>query len=191
MWPPTALAPVRLPGAGGRLHRGGGLVAGCGRSPQEYATTGYRSPGGSWDEPFDEVSPFGSSERHVLRIARGICARGRLVGSLVVRVMLDYRTLPFISSQSPYLESLRPNREVAPEGISGRDVEFVVYGWSRAPIFASGTRVWSLPDAVFQRLVTSRDPFWQTPEPADQTFRVPFPSAPGGISPPPQPVPEI
>ena len=88
---------------------------------------------------------------------RGICVRGRMVGSIVVRVMLDYRTLPFISSQSPYLESLRPNRQVAPEGVSGRDVEFVVYGWSRAPIFESGTRVWTLPDAVFQRLVDSRD----------------------------------
>ena len=103
-----------------------------------------------------------SSERHVLRIARGVCVRGRIVGSIVVRVMLDYRTLPFISSQSPYLESLRPNRQVAPEGLSGRDVEFVVYGWSRAPIFESGTRVWSLPDPVFQRLVASRDPFWAT-----------------------------
>ena len=111
----------------------------------EYVTTEYRSPGCSWDEPFDEVSPFGSSERHVLRIARGVCVRGRMVGSIVVRVMLDYRTLPFISSQSPYLESLRPNRQVAPEGISGRDVEFIVYGWSRAPIFESGTRVWTLP----------------------------------------------
>jgi len=79
-----------------------------------------------------------------------------MVGSLVVRVMLDYRTLPFISSQSPYLESLRPNRQVVPEGVSGRDIEFIVYGWSRAPIFESGTRVWTLPDPVFQRLVNSR-----------------------------------
>ena len=96
----------------------------------------------------------------MLRIARGVCVRGRMVGSIVVRVMLDYRTLPFISSQSPYLESLRPNRQVAPEGVSGRDVEFIVYGWSRAPIFESGTRVWTLPDPVFQRLVESREPFW-------------------------------
>ena len=76
--------------------------------------------------------------------------------------MLDYRTLPFISSQSAYLESLRPNRQIAAEGVSGRDVEFAVYGWSRAPIFASGTSVWTLPDAVFQRLVESREPFWDT-----------------------------
>ncbi len=116
-----------------------------------------------------------------LRIARGVCVRGRMVGSIVVRVMLDYRTLPFISSQSPYLESLRPNRQVAPEGVSGRDVEFIVYGWSRAPIFESGTRVWTLPDPVFQRLVESRDPFWATLDRDDQTFRVYFLSDRGGI----------
>ena len=66
--------------------------------------------GCNW-ELFDEVSPPRSrTERasHVLRASRGICVGGRPVGGIVVRVMLDYRTLPFISSQSPYLESLRP-----------------------------------------------------------------------------------
>ncbi len=98
----------------------------------------------------------------MLRASRGICERGREVGAIVVRVMLDFRTLPFISSQNPYLESLRPDREAPAESAPGRDVEFVVYGWSRAPIFASGTSVWALPDAVFQRMVESRAPFWAT-----------------------------
>ena len=68
-----------------------------------------------------------------------------------------------------------------PEGVSGRDVEFIVYGWSRAPIFESGTRVWTLPDPVFQRLVESREPFWATLDRDDQTFRVYFLSDRGGI----------
>src|SRR4029077_442557 len=119
--------------------------------------------------------------RHVLRTGKGICAGGRIVGSIVVRVMLDYRTLPFISSQSPYLESLRPNRQAPPEGVSGRDVEFAVYGWSRAPIFESGTRVWTLPDSVFQPLVESREPFWATLDRDGETFRVYFMSDRGGI----------
>ena len=117
----------------------------------------------------------------MLRTSRGVCARGRIVGSIVVRVMLDYRTLPFISSQSPYLESLRPNRQAPPEGVSGRDVEFVVYGWSRAPIFESGTRVWTLPDVVFQRLIESRAQFWATIDRDDEAFRVYFQSDRGGI----------
>ena len=95
-----------------------------------------------------------------------------MVGSLVVRVMLDYRTLPCISSQSPYLESLRPNRQAPAEGIAGRDVEFVVYGWSRAPLCESETSVWALPDAAFGRLVQSREPFWASMVRDGDTFRL-------------------
>jgi signal transduction histidine kinase len=181
VWSRTDLATYRLTSAVELYSADGRLVSAFRLSLPEYATADFRSPGCSWDEPFDEVSPFGSSERHVLRIARGVCVRGRVVGSIVVRVMLDYRTLPFISSQSPYLESLRPNRQSAPEGVSGRDVEFIVYGWSRAPIFESGTRVWTLPDPVFQRLAASRERFWASLERDDQTFRVHFLSDRGGI----------
>ncbi len=181
VWSRTDLATYRLTSAVELYSADGRLVSAFRLSLPEYATAEFRAGGCSWDQPFDEVSPFGSSERHVLRIERGVCAGGRIVGSLVVRVMLDYRTLPFISSQSPYLESLRPNRQVAPEGASGRDIEFTVYGWSRAPIFESGTRVWTLPDAVFQQLVESRDRFWATLDRDDQTFRVYFLNDRGGI----------
>ena len=128
----------------------------------------------------DEMSPFGSSQRHVLRASRAICQRGARVGSIVVSVMLDYQTLPFIESQSPYLESLQPDRQLAAEGAFGRDVEFVAYGWSRTPTFNSGTSVWPLTDAVFQRLVESRAPFWTTVERDGVDFRVFFMSDRGG-----------
>src|SRR5205085_12506385 len=96
----------------------GRLVSRFALSLPEYAEAQNRTSSCTWDEPFEEVSPFGSSERHVLRTGRGICVNGRVVGSIVVRAMLDYRTLPFISTQSPYLESLRPNRQEPPEGVS-------------------------------------------------------------------------
>jgi len=180
VWSRTDLAAYRLTSAVELYAADGRLVsrfASCRNTP----TTRHRAIGCSWEQPFDEVSPFGSSERHVLRTGRGICDRGRIVGSIVVRVMLDYRTLPFISSQGPYLESLRPNRQAPPEGASGRDVEFVVYGWSRAPTFESGTSVWTLPDDVFQRLIESRDPFWATLDRDNDTFRVYFLNDRGGI----------
>jgi len=182
VWSRTDLATYRLTSAVELYSADGRLVSAFRLSLPEYQSMEYRAAGCvSWEQPFDEVSPFGSSERHVLRTARGVCVRGRMVGSIVVRVMLDYRTLPFISSQNPYLESLRPNRQVAPEGVSGRDVEFIVYGWSRAPIFESGTRVWTLADPAFQRLVESRDPFWVSLDRDDQTSRVYLLSDRGGI----------
>ena len=158
IWSQTDLGTYRLTSEVELYDADGRLVSRFALVP-EYTNTTYRAESCNWEQPFDEVSAFGSSERHVLRTGRAICDRGQRVGSIIVRVMLDYRTLPFISSQSPYVESLRTNQAPS-EAASGRDVEFVVYGWSRAPLFESETAVWTLPDAVFQKLVESREPFW-------------------------------
>ncbi len=171
VWSRTDLATYRLTSAVELYDAEGRLVSRFALVP-EYANTPYRATGCNWEQPFDEVSAFGSSERHVLRTGRGICEGSRRVGSIVVRVMLDYRTLPFISSQSPYVESLRSNRSAPSEAVAGRDVEFVVYGWSRAPLFESETGVWTLPDPVFQRLVESREPFWASIDREGDAYRV-------------------
>jgi signal transduction histidine kinase len=181
IWSRTDLAAFRLTSAVELYAADGALVSRFALHLPEYTAARSRASSCSWENLFEEVSPFGSSERHVLRTARGICARGRIVGSIVVRVMLDYRTLPFISRQSPYLESLQLDRPTRAEATSGRDVEFAMYGWSRAPIIESGSRVWSLPDAVFNRLVASRQPFWETLERDDELFRVYFLSDRGEI----------
>ncbi|MEP7306703.1 MAG: ATP-binding protein [Acidobacteriota bacterium] len=145
----------------------------------DYAAPPHQAAACQWDV-VDEMSPFGSSQRHVLRASRAICKRGERVGSIVVSVMLDFQTLPFIESQSPYLESLQPDRQLAAEGAFGRDVEFVAYGWSRTPTFNSGTSVWPLTEAVFQRMVKSREQFWTTVERDGVDFRVFFTSDRGG-----------
>ncbi len=179
VWSKTELATFRLTSAIELYAADGHIVSRFELNLPEYATPRHQAATCDWDLT-DEPSPFGSSERHVLRASRGICEHGRSVGSIVVRLMLDYTTLPFISSQSPYLESLRrdePPAETAP----GRDVEFVVYGWSRAPLFASGTGVWSLPDEVFDRMVASREPFWATLSRGGETFRVYVLNDRGGI----------
>ena len=96
--------------------------------------------------------------------------------------MLDYRTLPFISSQSPYLESLRPDRQRHAEGVSGRDVEFVVYGWSRAPIYASGhQRLDAAGRGVSSGWSSRASRSGPTLERGGRTFRVYFLSDRGGI----------
>jgi signal transduction histidine kinase len=181
VWSQTDLAIYRLTSAVELYDPNGRLLSRFALSLPEYTDATNHATRCSWEEPFEEVSPFGSSERYVLRTTRGICVGGRIVGSIVVRVMLDYRTLPFISSLSPYLESLRRKVQVPLEGVSGRDVEFAVYGWMRAPIFESGTRVWKLDDAVFQRLIESREPFWTDVDRDGETFRVYFLSDRGAI----------
>jgi signal transduction histidine kinase len=181
VWSRTDLATYRLTSAVELYAADGTLVSRFALHLPEYAASRSRASSCAWENLFEEVSPFGSSERHVLRTSRGICRRGRIIGSIVVRVMLDYRTLPFISTASPYLESLQPNRVQRSETIAGREVEFAMYGWSRAPIIESGTTVWQLPDRVFNRLVQSREPFWDTLERDGVTFRVYFLSDRGEI----------
>jgi len=183
IWSRTDLAQYRLTSAVELYAADGNLVSRFAlHLPEyEYAPTRSRAASCNWETLFDEISPFGSSERHVLRTSRAICERGRVLGSVVVRVMLDYRTLPFISTQSPYLESLDPAPLPQSESISGRDIEFAMYGWSRAPIIESRTTVWTLPDRVFSRLVASREPFWDVLERDDDRFHVFFLSDRGEI----------
>ena len=179
IWSSTDLATFRVTSAVELYGPDGGLVSRFALNLPEYAAPTHRAVScQDWDL-LEEVSPFGSSERHVLRASRAICTRGRQVGSIVVRAMLDYRSLPFISARSPYLESLTPGEPV--EGAPGRDLEFVVYGWSRSPIFVLGTSVWPLPDPIFDRMVDSRDPLWATLQRDDELFRVRFTNDRGGI----------
>ena len=178
VWQNTDLATYRLTSAIELYGPGGRLVSRYGNLP-DYTTTPQTPTGCRWDL-LEEPSPFGSGTRHVLHAGRRVCS-GRTIGAIVVRVMLDYQALPFIASPNPYLESLLPDREIPAEGVSGRDVEFVVYGWSRAPLHASGTSVWTIPDSVFDRLTASRAPFWAAIERDRQTYRVYFMNDRGAI----------
>jgi signal transduction histidine kinase len=173
---------IELYGASGRLVSRFTLIPEYAAISRESAGCKPPRPDGKWVwDVVDEVLPFGSSQRPVLRASRGICVRGRPVGAIVVSMMLDFGTLPFIEPQSPFLESLQPEGQAPAEGAFGRDVEYVVYGWSRAPLYASGTSVWLLPDGVFQQMVRSRASFWASIPREGADYRVFFMNDPGGI----------
>ena len=139
----------------------------------------------TWDV-FEEVSPFFAVERRVLSASRAVCINdptggSHLVGSIVVHAMLDYANLPFIASKSPYVELLRPVEPQRTEGISGGDVDFAVYGWSRMPLYASADTAWRLDQATFARLTSSRTPLWARLEGDEQRYDVYLLSDRGGI----------
>jgi signal transduction histidine kinase len=121
----------------------------------------WKQQGCGW-EAYEEVSPFASEERRLLFAGRGLCRPdGRMSGAIVIRAMLDYDALSFISARSLPYELLRPN-QVQQEGVSGRDVEFVVYGWSRLATYTSTGSAWTIDDPFFQRMTESRMPQWMT-----------------------------
>jgi signal transduction histidine kinase len=139
----------------------------------------------TWDV-FEEVSPFFAVERRVLSASRAVCINdpsgaSHVVGSIVVHAMLDYANLPFIASKSPYVELLRPVEPQRTEGISGGDIEFAVYGWSRMPLYASADTAWRLDQGTFTRLASSRTPLWARLEGEEQRYDVYLLSDRGGI----------
>ena len=164
VWQTTALAmypvtsSVELYGADGRL-----VSRFAFNLPDDLTTTPRSQERAcNWDV-FGEVATFFAEERRVLHAGRAICGSGPgapRLGSIIVHAMVDYENLPFISSENPYLELLRPSDPLRGEGVTGGDVEFAFYGWSRTPLFASSEPAWQLDDPVFARLADSRDPFW-------------------------------
>ena len=139
----------------------------------------------TWDV-FEEVSPFFAVERRVLSASRAVCINdptgaAHVVGSVVVHAMLDYANLPFIASKSPYVELLRPTQPERSEGISGGDIEFAVFGWSRTPLYSSADTAWRLDDATFATLASSRAPVWARLNRDDSPFEVYLLSDRGGI----------
>jgi len=139
----------------------------------------------TWDV-FEEVSPFFAAERRVLSASRAVCVNdpggsSHVVGSIVVHAMLDYANLPFIASKSPYVELLRPAEPSRAEGVSGGDIEFAVYGWSRTPLYSSAETAWQMADAAFGRLAASRAPVWARLYRDDQPYDVYLLSDRGGI----------
>ena len=186
VWRQTALARARLTSAvelyGRANGRAGCLISRFALNFPEYAGT-VQAPQAlaacSWDV-FGEAAPFGSDERNMLHAERNICVATpdgaqKPVGSIVVHVVPDYRTLPFITSRSPYIEVFRPpDAGASREGTTATHVETVIYGWGLGPIFISGRVAWPITDELFTRLYKSRAPFWTELRHNGDTYRVYF-----------------
>jgi signal transduction histidine kinase len=146
---------------------------GSGRQPQAVSSC-------QWDV-FGEPLPIGSQKRLVLHAERGICEGSgdgtRSVGTIVLHLAVDdYRTLPFITSQSPYFELFRPSQsEAAREAAPGNDVHVAIYGWGLEPVYTSGLSAWPITEGLFLRIYDpARRPFWQVISLGEETYQVYF-----------------
>lgn len=167
MWANTNLATERL-ASSLELYDAEGRLAGrrFALNLPDYVSTEqrWREPSCDW-EIFEEASLFGSEERRLFHAGRGICEAGSDTptgGSIVVNVMLDYETLPFITPRNPYNELIRPADTLPPEGSVGRSVQFVMYGWGRGSLYSSNARAFPFDDTLLDLIAQSRRPFWTT-----------------------------
>jgi signal transduction histidine kinase len=182
VWKQTALARARLTSAVELYDRRDCMISRFALNFPEYTGTAQpplTTSGCNWDV-FGEAALFGSEERNMLHAERKICAPNadgvlQPVGAIVVHVVVDYRTLPFITSQSPYIEVFRPPDSGAPrEGTTATHVETVIYGWGLGPIYMSGRIAWPITDELFTRIYKSREPFWTEVPYGGEQYRVYF-----------------
>ncbi len=170
LWRRTELATARLTSAVELYAADGSQVSRFGFNFPEYQATvpEWRSLVCTWDV-FAETVLFGSEERSMLHAERAVCETGAdgrdyVRGGIILHVMLDYSSLPFLTTQGPYYDLFRSSDDTDGPRLtqSPRDIDLVVYGWGRTPIYGSGGRVWALPDRVFDRAYRTREAFWDT-----------------------------
>ena len=133
-------------------------------------------------EDWSETARIGAEERSMIHSERAICdASGNIRGAVVVRLVPDYRDLPFIASASPYFNVVGGGAQRPGDASRVQDLQVVVYGWSLRPTFTSGSVAWGIPDEIFQRLYHSRTPFWTTLSAANRPFHVYFMNDRAGV----------
>ena len=141
-------------------------------------------------EVYGEVGTFGADELRMLHAERGVCdADGTVMGAIVLHVIFDYRSLPYLSARNPYDELLRAGDHRTGVGPGG--IQVVVYGWSRLPLFVSGSTAWPIDLELLARLERSRTPFWTTRTNESGTSRVYFLNDRSGIYALAYPVPTV
>ncbi len=114
-------------------------------------------------EVYGEVSPFGSQEHRLLHAQRGICqnsAQEISRGTIVVHLPLDYRSLPFGNTPSPYYDEMQPDRAYSGPGKIGANIDVAVYGWGLTPLFTTNPGTWSITEELFEQIYETRNPFW-------------------------------
>ena len=179
VWRQTALGRQRLTSAVELYNRSGKLVSRFPLNIPEYTAAAVQSSAGCEWDVFVEVAPFGSEERRMLHAERRVCTTDSSgvrsqQGAVILHVLFEYETLPFITSQNPYYEVVRATGVPAEEGTPGGNVEVAIYGWGLQPIYTSGRSAWPITDALFDRLYGSREPFWSEASAAGVKHQVYF-----------------
>jgi signal transduction histidine kinase len=177
LWSQTELGRQRLTSSVEVYAPGGGLVSRFALNlPTEFLASDRPVEAGcAWDV-FGEALAS-TDEQVLLHAGRALCerdARGAVhrIGVLLVHVVLDYGTLPFVAAQDPYASLFRPTLHAA-ERTFGREVGFAVYGWGRTPVYPTAGTAWPISQELLLRLFRAdRQPFWAELSRGDRRYQV-------------------
>jgi nitrogen fixation/metabolism regulation signal transduction histidine kinase len=113
-----------------------------------------------------------TDDQVLLHAGRAICLPdGTRVGTILVHVVLDYATLPFVADIDPARALVRA---ASGSGTRGpRSIAFAVYGWGRTPVYPTAGTAWPIGASLLQRIYQGdRAPFWEELQRGDQRYKV-------------------
>jgi signal transduction histidine kinase len=114
-----------------------------------------------------------TDDQVLLHAGRAVCLPdGTRVGTVLVHVVLDYGTLPFVADLDPAGALVRAAGGA--ERTSGdRAIAFAVYGWGRTPVYPTAGTAWPISASLLQRIYhREREPFWEELHRGDRRYRV-------------------
>jgi signal transduction histidine kinase len=180
VWRQTDLARLRLTSSV-ELYGADGLLLSrfaLNLPAEAAATVSWKETGCRWDIFGEPLA--GTDDRVLLHAGRGLCVPGspRPAGAILVHVMLDYATLPFLAGQNPYGEL---GGRVQGDA-HARRIEFAMYGWGRTPIFPTEGSAWPISGDLLGRIYQAgRQPLWASVERGDRAYHVYFMNDRSGI----------
>jgi signal transduction histidine kinase len=140
--------------------------------PAEFLATERPSDADCTWDVFGEALAS-TDDQVLLHAGRAVCLPdGRRVGAILVHVVLDYGTLPFVADLDPAAALARggPPRDRATHG---RSIGFAVYGWGRTPVFPTAGTAWPISTELLLRIYRAdRRAFWEVLTRGDERWRV-------------------
>jgi signal transduction histidine kinase len=172
LWSRTELGRQRLTSSLELYNPAGDLVSRFALNlPAEFLAT---------ERPVDtecEWDVFGEAlastdDQVLLHAGRAVCLPdGTRVGTILVHVVLDYATLPFVADLDPAGALVRV--AAAPAARGPQSLAFAVYGWGRTPVYPTAGTAWPISASLLQRIYRmDRRPFWEELQRGDRRYHV-------------------
>ncbi len=173
LWSQTELGRQRLTSSIELYDAAGALVSRFALNlPAEFLATERPAEADcSWDV-FGEAQAS-TDDQVLLHAGRAVCLPdGTKVGAILVHVVLDYATLPFVADRDPSA-ALTRSGAVKDHATRGRPIAFAVYGWGRTPVYPTAGTAWPISTELLLKIYrNNRRALWEVLTRGDRRYRV-------------------
>ena len=141
----------------------------AGRVPCDRAAGGGRMRLGRLRRGAGVDRRLGAAARRAGRLSATMARRS---AAILVHVVLDYATLPFVADRDPSA-ALTRSGAVQDHATHVRPIAFAVYGWGRTPVYPTAGTAWPISTELLLRIYRAdRRSFWEVLSRGDRRYRV-------------------